>query len=153
MAGRGPSIDRERLRELHAANYSISEIAAELGATYSGVAHALSRMGLSRKQLEHRDALPWAISAEHRKTAPLQYMRELSQMAQGKMISVHRQATAIRWAQELIADGWDVSYSPDAPPSDFCPQGGFYLVPAQKESHLRKLLEAAGWKGGDSGRS
>ncbi|WP_433434577.1 GcrA family cell cycle regulator [Nonomuraea sp. CA-141351] len=147
MPPRGPAIDRDRLLELLQAGLSYSEIAEQLGASYSGVAHAVKRMGLSRKQLTHSDAIPWTVKEEHKRTAPLQYMRELSQMAKGKMISAHRQATAIRWAQGLVEQGLDVSYDPDAPPSDFCPQGGFHLIPADEgTSHVAGLLEAASQK-------
>lgn len=143
--GRGPTIDRERLRQLYEAGKSLTEIAEELGATYSGVAHAASRMGLTRKQLEHpalRGDIP--IAAEHKRAAPLQYMRELSQMAQGKMISAHRQATAIRWAEGLVEEGLDVGYDRDAEPSDFCPQGGFHTVPAGQGTYdVGALLRAA----------
>ncbi|MEV0823891.1 hypothetical protein [Nonomuraea rubra] len=145
MPARGPSIDRDRLRELFDEGLPYDEIAKRLGASYSGVAHAVKRMGLSRTQLEHpalRTGVP--IAEEHKRAAPLQYMRELSQMSQGKMISAHRQATAIRWAEELGEEGLDVSYAPDAPPSDFCPQGGFYTVPAGEGMYdVAALLQAA----------
>ncbi len=147
MAPRGPSIDRDRLLELLRDGRSYSQIAEELGASYSGVAHAVKRMGLSRTQLDHSDAIPWTVKEEHKRAAPLQYMRELSQMAKGKMISAHRQATAIRWARALVEEGWDVSYDPNEPPSDFCPQGGFHLIPAtERVSRVAGLLQAASQK-------
>ncbi|WP_344580525.1 helix-turn-helix domain-containing protein [Nonomuraea roseoviolacea] len=139
-------IERSRLDVLLAEGKKYGDIAKEVGCSYSTVAHRAGELGLSRRQPDHKEAIPWPLDARHKLAMPAQRLRDLSRLGKGLPVDAYRRVGALRWAQGLVDAGWDVGYDPDAEPSEFCPDGGFYVFDATEpigETHVGKVLAKA----------
>lgn len=123
---------------------SHAEIAERTGLTASGVAQAVGRYGLARPRADHKWALPWPLKREHSQSKVAKYLRYLSKLAQGQQVSRYTARTAIKWASDLVKEGYDIGYRREEHPNDFSPAGGFFLKKADPQDwHLKKVLEKA----------
>ncbi|MEU8207480.1 hypothetical protein [Streptosporangium sp. NPDC049046] len=139
--GRKALIDQEELRRLAGQGLSNAELAARFGVSESGILQAKRAAGLSKPMLDHSRAIPWKLDRAHNQSGPATNLRNLSSVAQGRVIPAEKLNTALRWAGRLVASGMDISYEPSR---------GFLEVPASPEDWLvermlneaRKALEA-----------
>ncbi|QFG25458.1 hypothetical protein [Actinomadura sp. WMMB 499] len=139
-------ITQSELSELIDAGESYETIGQMYGLSASGVYQAAKDFGLTRPQLSHKWALPWTLAPEHKAGKIAKYLRDLSSLAQGKQIRDTHKVTAIRWAEQLVAQNLDVAYRRDEPPNDESAVGGFYTVPASRVDgkwHLKHVLDKA----------
>ncbi|MFI9591007.1 helix-turn-helix domain-containing protein [Nonomuraea sp. NPDC052265] len=140
------SIDRIRIAQLLRQGMRYADVAEEAGCSYRSVSSVAEEIGLARKQVSHKEALPWTLEERHKLSMPAQRLRDLSRLAQELPVDAHRKIGALRWAQTLIDEGLDISYEPDAPPSPHCPDGGFFTFPATTtagRTHVGKWLGKA----------
>lgn len=138
--------DYEEAIRLHAkyknGELSYADIAGQLGVAVSTLQNFYRRRGLSEKYVSHKDVIPWTLADEHSGAVPAKRLRSLSRLAQGFRLGeddiTHQEQTntAISWANELLDKGLDVDYRRDEPPSEFCPQGGFYTKKANPDDYL-----------------
>ncbi|WP_433224442.1 hypothetical protein [Microtetraspora malaysiensis] len=146
MGVRG-QIDREAVKRLLDKGMKYGDIASEIGCSYKTVCNVANELGMTKRQPNHKEAVPWTLGAAHKKSVPAQYMRELSRLAQGERVSAHTRATVIRWAQAIVSAGQDIAYDPAVRPNEFCIDGGFYLVHADNKrplgTHIGRLLDRA----------
>jgi hypothetical protein len=142
----------ERLKTLLDQKVKYADIAEELGISYSSVAHLAGKFGRTKKLADHSEALPWKLAERHKVSAPAQYLRDLSRVAQGLNVEIYRRSCAIRWAQRLVGQGMDVAYDPEMGINDLCADGGFYRVEAKSdnplETHIGRVLHKAMEKAG-----
>lgn len=133
--GRKALIDQEELRRLARQGLSNAELAARFGVSESGILQAKRAAGLSKPMLDHSRAIPWKLDRAHNQSGPATNLRNLSSVAQGRVIPAEKLNTALRWAGRLVASGMDISYEPGR---------GFLEVPASPEDWLaeRMLNEA-----------
>lgn len=140
-------VDELRLKALLREGVKYAEIAERLGVSYSSVAHHARKLGYGRSLADHSAALPWKLAEQHRLSPPAQYLRDLSRVSQGLTVEVYRRSCAIRWAQRLVANNYDIAYKADVPPNDFCADGGFHRIPAGSdnplETHVGRILHSA----------
>ncbi|MEQ4716129.1 helix-turn-helix domain-containing protein [Nonomuraea sp. B19D2] len=139
-------VDRSQVVAMLRDGEKYGVIAAALGCSYRTVAGIAKEAGLSRTQADHKEALPWTLEERHKLSMPAQRLRDLSRLAQGLPVDVHRKIGALRWAQYLVDEGWDVAYDPDHGPSPICPDGGFYTIEATTtagKTHIGALLAKA----------
>jgi hypothetical protein len=140
-------LETEDALRYHKLNMSYAEIAEMHNMTVSGVQQVFRKLGLSRKNPSHRDVRPWTIAKQHQRAMPAQYLRMLSRLIQGLKLDEsdlgheEKANTAIKWANRLLDQELDVDYDREKPPSDFCPQGGFFTKKADPENyHLSKVM-------------
>ncbi|GAA3032122.1 hypothetical protein [Streptosporangium longisporum] len=141
--GRKALIDPEELRRLAGTGLSNAELAARFGVSESGILQAKRAAGLSKPMLDHSRALPWKLDRSHNQSGPATNLRNLSAVAQGRVIPAEKLNTALRWAGRLVESGLDVSYEPGR---------GFTEVPASPQDWLvarvldeaRRVLEGDG---------
>ncbi|WP_436756724.1 hypothetical protein [Streptosporangium sp. V21-05] len=133
--GRKALIDQEELRRLARQGLSNAELAARFGVSESGILQAKRAAGLSKPMLDHSRAIPWKLDRAHNQSGPTTNLRNLSSVAQGRVIPAEKLNTALRWAGRLVASGMDISYEPGR---------GFLEVPASPGDWLaeRMLNEA-----------
>lgn len=129
--GRKPRIDHEELARLTAEGWSNARLAAHFGVTESGVLQAKRAAGLTKPMTDHSRALPWKLRREHNQTGPATNLRNLSAVAQGRMIPKEKLNTALRWANRLVDNDLDITYDPEH---------GFREVPAKDPSHIGRVL-------------
>lgn len=144
--GMATGVDRIEIARLLRQGMKYADVARECGCSYRTVSSVAEEIGIARKQASHKEALPWTVIKDHKLSMPAQRLRDLSRLAQGLHVDAHRKIGAIRWAQQLVDQGLDVSYNPDAGPSTFCPDGGFYTIPAKgdpADTHVGKWLSKA----------
>lgn len=127
----------------------LTEVAEKTGLTVSGVNQSVRRLRKTgqlppAERLDHSEAVPWPLAKEHSRSRVARYLRELSSVAQDKKIWVDNQNTALRWAQQLVDNGFDVDYDREEPPNEFSTQGGFFLKEADPDRwHLLDVLNRA----------
>ncbi|GAA3139273.1 hypothetical protein GCM10010466_33040 [Planomonospora alba] len=133
--GRRALIDQQELRRLAAQGLSNAELAARFGVSESGILQAKRAAGLSKPMLDHSRAIPWKLNRAHAQSGPATNLRNLSSVAQGRVIPKEKLNTALRWAERLVSAGLDVAYDPEH---------GFREVPAASgESLVGKVLAEA----------
>jgi hypothetical protein len=132
--GRKPRIDQGELRRLTAEGWSNARLAAHFGVTDSGILQAKRAAGLSKPMTDHSRALPWKLSREHSQSGPATNLRNLSTVAQGRMIPKEKLNTALRWASRLVDNGLDITYDPER---------GFQEAPVRGSSHIATVLADA----------
>jgi hypothetical protein len=147
---RHPKIEPEEALKLRQKGMTYAEIAEESGLTVSGVQQLFRVMGRVSAQTTHKDAVPWTLAKNHRSGKVAVYLRRLDSIAQGKRLAKGDKPNewaingVLRWANGLVDQGMDVSYDRETPPSEFSPQGGFFLISEDPEtSHVRGLLARA----------
>ncbi|MEU4830942.1 hypothetical protein [Streptosporangium sp. NPDC023615] len=133
--GRKALIDPEELRRLAGQGLSNAELASRFGVSESGILQAKRAAGLSKPMLDHSRAIPWKLDRSHNQSGPATNLRNLSAVAQGRVIPAEKLNTALRWAARLVDGGLDVSYEPGR---------GFAEIPASPQDWLlaRVLTEA-----------
>jgi len=124
-------IDQEELRRLAGQGLSNAELAARFGVSESGILQAKRAAGLSKPMLDHSRAIPWKLDRAHNQSGPATNLRNLSSVAQGRVIPAEKLNTALRWAGRLVASGMDISYEPGR---------GFVEVPASGGDWLLKRV-------------
>jgi len=129
--GRKALIDQEELRRLAGQGLSNAELAARFGVSESGILQAKRAAGLSKPMLDHSRAIPWKLDRAHNQSGPATNLRNLSSVAQGRVIPAEKLNTALRWAGRLVASGMDISYEPGR---------GFVEVPASGGDWLLKRV-------------
>ncbi len=135
--GRKALIDQRELRRLAGQGLSNAELAARFGVSESGILQAKRAAGLSKPMLDHSRAIPWKLERSHNQSGPATNLRNLSAVAQGRVIPPEKLNTALRWADRLVAGGLDIAYEPGT---------GFREVPAASGGSLvgALLAEARG---------
>lgn len=141
---RRPLVEREELAQMIREGMSYAEIASVTGLQVTGVKQAAQRYKLARKNLSHKQAIPWTVTIEHNRSVVRKYLSLLSATGQGGTVRTEELKSALRWADNLINQNLDVDYDPDKSPSDFSIQGGFFTKPADKADwHLYKITQQA----------
>jgi hypothetical protein len=128
-------ITRDALVKGMEAGKTSAQLATELGVSVMSINNKKIKLGLTRRQLSHKWAVPWTLNALHKKSTFVQYLWALSTAAQTDNFSGGIVNIASKWALDLIERERDITYDPDY---------GFIVVTAdQTRWHIKMVMEAA----------
>ncbi|GAA2687716.1 helix-turn-helix domain-containing protein [Nonomuraea recticatena] len=124
----------DRIRDLVEQGKQRAEIISILGIGKSSLYRRLNKLGLTREQLSHAAAIPWRVREPHLMTTEAQYLRLLSQSAQGHNATTPAERnSAFAWARSLIEDDMDITYDDQ-----------WREIPADKNNwHIKRVYDAA----------